>query len=185
MKVEVFNFVVHSTEDCLSLIDPFKEKNFKRKNKFKIKVGFIEITFRVFVDNNSGQIFSVITDDDQTKVLEIDLSNFKELIKKIQENAKIIYTHDYGEVWLNPFSKKVWVSGGDGGIIRFDESPTKLVRLLEKSEMRFDEKLGFGEIDGVEEEIIEAESAPYDDKGFDEEYILVAKCRDITDYINY
>jgi hypothetical protein len=185
MNVEVFFEPVESTQECLHLIDPFKQKKFKRKSKFKIKVDYIETTVRVFTDKDSGQTFSILTDDDQTKVLEIDLTNFKDTIKEIQENAKLVYTHDYGEVWFNPFSKKVWVSGGDGGIIRFEESPIKLAKLVDRGDIDFDNDLGFENISGIQEEIIEAESGPYNDDGFDEEYILVAKCRDITDYIEY
>jgi hypothetical protein len=186
MKIEVYPYTVETTEDCLILIDPFKQHNFKRKSKFKIKVDHFDQDVSVFHDAKSEQTYSVINEGDQVKIMEIDLSNFKSLIKEIQEHAKNVYTHDYGETWLNPFTKTLWVSGGDGGIVYWNESPIKLAKLIERgNNLDFDGDLGFLNISEIKEEIVEAESGPYNEEGFDDQYILVAKCRDITDYIDF
>lgn len=186
MRTEVYPYHVDSTEDCLSLIDPFKQHSFKRKNKFNINVGNDQYVVRVFNDNKTDKTYSIVNHSKETKVLEIDLSNFREIIKEIQEVAKKVYTHDYGGVWINPWEMKIWVSGGDGGIVRYEGSPKKLAKMIEEDGFDdFDEDLGFANIAGVKEEIVEAECSPMDDEGeYDDDYLLVAMCKDISNYMD-
>ena len=98
MRAEIFNTAVETTEDCVNLIDPFKQHNFKRKAKFNINVGNDQYVVRTFTDKQSNKEYSLITDGDETRVLEMDISILKDTIKQIQEVAKNVYTHDYGEV---------------------------------------------------------------------------------------
>ena len=185
MRTEVYPYKVESTEDCLSLIDPFKQNDFKRKNKFNINVGHDQYVVRVFNDKKTDKTYSVVFCNNETKVYEIDLSNFRDTIKEIQEVAKKVYTHDYGEVWLNPWEMKVWVSGGDGGIVYYEGSPKKLAKIIEEDGFDFDKDLGFDNIAGVKEEIVEAECSPMNDDGkYADDYILVAQCKDITNYMD-
>lgn len=98
--------------------------------------------------------------------------------------------HDYGEVWLNPFTMKVWVSGGDGGIMRWEGSPKKLAKMMQDGNledgMDDGDDLGFGNIQGITEEILEAECSPVLDNGEEDiEYISVAMCKDIGDYMEW
>jgi hypothetical protein len=80
---------------------------------------------------------------------------------------------------------KIWVSGGDGGIVRWDESPAKLARIIEEEGFDFDDELGFANIEGVKEEIIEAECSPTSgDEDDANDYLLVALCKDITNYMD-
>jgi hypothetical protein len=141
---------------------------------------------RVFNDNKTDKTYSIVNHSKETKVLEIDLSNFREIIKEIQEVAKKVYTHDYGGVWINPWEMKIWVSGGDGGIVRYEGSPKKLAKMIEEEGFDdFDEDLGFANIAGVKEEIVEAECSPMDDEGeYDDDYLLVAMCKDISNYMD-
>lgn len=188
MRTEVYPYHVETTEDCLSLIDPFKKHNFKRKNKFNINVGHDQYVVRVFHDEKTDKTYSIVSDVSETKVMEINLANFRDTIKEIQAVASKVYTHDYGEVWLNPWEMKIWVSGGDGGIVRYEGSPKKLAKLIEENgfDSDFDEDLGFANIQGVKEEIIEAECSPIKDNWEeDEDYLLVAMCKDITNYMDY
>ncbi len=187
MRTEVYPYQVDTTEDCLSLIDPFKQHNFKRKNKFNINVSSVQYIVRVFHDKKTDKTYSIVNEGKETKVHEIDLSNFRKTIKEIQEVAKKVYTHDYGLVWLNPWEMKIWVSGGDGGIVRYEGSPKKLAKIIEEDGFDdFDEELGFANIAGIKEEIIEAECSPTNDDGeYDDDYILVAMCKDVNDYTEY
>jgi hypothetical protein len=188
MRTEVYPYQVDTTEECLSLIDPFKQHDFKRKNKFNINVGHEQYVVRVFHDKKTDKTYSIVNHSKETKVLEIDLSNFREIIKEIQEVAKKVYTHDYGEVWLNPWEMKIWVSGGDGGIVRYEGSPKKLAKIIEEEgfDFDFDEELGFANIAGIKEEIIEAECSPTSGNEDEaDDYLYVALCRDITNYMEY
>lgn len=187
MRTEIHNTGVESTESCLTLIDPFKQHNFKRKNKFNINVGHDQYVVRVFHDDKSDKTYSIVTDGNETKVMQTNLANFRDTIKEIQAVANKVYTHDYGEVWLNPWEMKIWVSGGDGGIIRWEESPAKLAKIIENDgfDFEFDDELGFSNIQGVKEEIVEAESSPINYNGeYDDDYLLVALCKDITNYMD-
>lgn len=185
MRTEVYNTGVESTESCLTLIDPFKQHNFKRKNKFNINVGHNQYVVRVFHDEKSDKTYSIVTDGNETKVMETNLYNFRDTIKEIQAVASNVYTHDYGEVWLNPWEMKIWVSAGDGGIVRWDKSPAKLARIIEEEGFDFDDELGFANIEGVTEEIIEAECSPTSSAEDDaNDYLLVALCKDITNYMD-
>jgi hypothetical protein len=185
MRTEVYNKGVESTESCLTLIDPFKQHNFKRKNKFNININHDQYVVRVFHDDKSDKTYSIVTDGRETKVMETNLYNFRDTIKEIQAVASKVYTHDYGEVWLNPWEMKIWVSGGDGGIVRWDESPAKLARIIEEEGFDFDDELGFANIEGVKEEIIEAECSPTSgDEDDANDYLLVALCKDITNYMD-
>lgn len=187
MRTEVYPYHVETTEDCLSLIDPFKKHNFKRKNKFNINVGHDQYVVRVFHDEKTDKTYSIVSYVRETKVMETNLANFRDTIKEIQAVASKVYTHDYGEVWLNPWEMKIWVSGGDGGIVRYEGSPKKLAKLIEENgfELDFDEELGFDNIAGITEEIVEDECSPMDDEGeYNEDYLLVAICKDISDYLD-
>jgi hypothetical protein len=187
MRTEVYNKGVDSTESSLALIDPFKQHNFKRKNKFNINIGHDQYVVRVFHDDKSDKTYSIVTDGHETKVMETNLSNFRDTIKEIQAVASKVYTHDYGEVWLNPWEMKIWVSGGDGGIVRWNESPAKLAKIIEEEgfDFDFDDELGFADIEGVTEEIIEAECSPTSGGDDDsDDYLLVAMCKDITNYMD-
>ena len=190
MRTQAFNITVESTQDCVNLIDPFKQPNFKRKAKFNINSGHEQRVVRVFVDKDSNQEFSLVSEEKETIVFAMDISVLKDTIKEIQDNAKKVYTHDYGEVWLNPWTRKVWVSGGDGGIVRWEGSPKKLAKMMEEEGLDGieddSENLGFDTIAGVEEVIIEAECSPVNDKWEDDiEYISVAVCKDISDYMEW
>ena len=190
MRAEIYNTAVETTEDCVTLIDPFKQHSFKRKAKFNINVGHDQYVVRTFTDKQSNKEYSLITDGHETRVLPMDISILKDTIKQIQDVAKNVYTHDYGEVWLNPFTMKVWVSGGDGGIMRWEGSPKKLAKMMEDGDledaMNEDEDLGFGNIQGITEEILEAECSPVLDNGEEDlEYISVAMCKDIGDYMEW
>jgi hypothetical protein len=185
---QLFHLNVESTEDCLSFIDPFKKFNFKRKSKFNINVDNEQHVVRVFEDKKTQQAYTIISNGNEVKLMNIDLTLHKETIKKIQENAKYIYTCDYGGVWFNPKTMSVWVSGGDGGIGRWEGSPKKLAKIIEDSDFPEDNepKLAFDKIDGIKEVFIEAECSPVNDKWEEDiEYIMVANCKDLSEYMDY
>lgn len=187
---EFWNVSVESTEDCIKLIDPDKKFNFKRKTKFKLK----DCDVRVFV-NKEKNVVSVVSESNSVRIFDLDLSEFKETFDLIKKHAEQVYTHDYGEVWFNPFNRKVWVSGGDGGIMYFKGTVAELKKLDEDqiydlmtgaNSNSDSDTLGFDKIPGVSEEIIEAECSPQKDDGeTDFDYIEAATCKDISEVIDY
>jgi hypothetical protein len=126
---------VNTTSDCVRVINNhYKVGKWKRKSKFNLTMspdGDLHVV-RVFTD---GKEFVTIIDIDGEVILcrNLDLSEHKPIIDKIVELGKKYYTHDYGEIWYNPWEKKLWVSGGDGGII-YDEikTPQQLVKQMEE-----------------------------------------------------
>jgi len=126
---------VNTTSDCVRAINNhYKVGNWKRKSKFNLTMshdGDLHVV-RVFTD---GKEFVTIIDIDGEVILcrNLDLSEHKPIIDKIVELGKKYYTYDYGEIWYNPWEKKLWVSGGDGGII-YDETktPEQLVKQMEE-----------------------------------------------------
>ena len=107
MRTEVYNKGVDSTESCLALIDPFKQHNFKRKNKFNINVGHDQYVVRVFHDDKSDKTYSIVSDVRETKVMKTNLSNFRDTIKEIQAVAKEIFvTRHLNLALIGPFEDK-------------------------------------------------------------------------------
>lgn len=177
---EIFYVKTKTTEDCIMLIDPLRHEKWKRVSKFTIKTDDAVQEVRVF--SNGVKKVSVVSEHNTTTIFNIDLQPLKSTIEQIQKHAKRVYTHDYGGVWLNPFDMKVWVSGGDGGIVYSTLSPKQICKKLNDGDWDyFDDNLYFTTIDGITEEIVEAETSPDED----DDYLYVAVCRDISEYDEY
>jgi hypothetical protein len=181
-NVSLFDYIdLETTEDCVEFLNNhYKNGKWKRKHKFK-NVFFDDgedqdtDTIRVFI-NESGEYATVIsTPYDGTVLCLINLYDLRNIIDEIKKHAKKIYTHDYGEIYFDPFSMKVLVIGGDGGIIYSDKPQKEIEKMLESDDFDmsdFDDNISFEHIEGMSETIVEAEYSPlYDEESND--YIRV------------
>lgn len=123
---------VSSTSDCVAVLNEYKKSKWKRKVKFNIKITEEKSsTVRVFTDG--VETLSILQSSyDGAFLINYDLDSLRPLIEKLQKTAKKCYTHDYGEVFLNPWKMHVWVVGGDGGIVQTDDNPSDVVKRLDE-----------------------------------------------------
>ena len=183
MKKKIFDIQVETTADCVALLKAYKPAKWKRKSKFNIKFGEDASIVRTFSDGTDT--VSLISTGAETILCVIDLQTLKPTIDKIQELAKKVYTHDYGDILLNPWDMTLWVVGGDGGIFVSDKTIKEIAKIIEddgfdgvddESEESVDQL--FSQIDGITHTRIEAEYFP-DDDDENEPYIKVANAVDI------
>lgn len=119
-----------STADCTKVLNQYKPGKWKRKTKFNLNVSSEGDPHVVRVFTDGTECVTIIDIDGEVILCKnLDLGEHKPLIDKITELSKKYFTHDYGDIWYNPWEKKLWVSGGDGGII-YNE--TKTVKQLAK-----------------------------------------------------
>lgn len=137
MRMQNFNDV-ESTSDCLEILNEYKPSKWKRKTKFKIKLGE-ESANEVRIFSDGIETLSIVqTEYDGAFLVNFDLSTLRPLIEKIQALAKKYYTHDYGQVYLNPFEMTLWVIGGDGGIVYSEKSAREIINEIEEGTADFD-----------------------------------------------
>lgn len=184
---------VESTADCVAVLNEYKNSKWKRKTKFNIKITNEESsTVRVFTDG--VETLSILqSPNDGAFLINYNLDTLRSTIEKLQKTAKKCYTHDYGQVYLNPWDMKVWIVGGDGGIVQTNDKPADVVKRLDSGDW------GDGEFDidfsadapEITETILEAEYFPpmeeeseYDDfhDGSKMEWIEVARAIDICNF---
>jgi hypothetical protein len=180
MRKQYFDIGVETTSECVALLHLYKKAKWKRIAKFNIKIDADEThVVRTFTDGT--ETVSLISTDSETILCLCDLYKLKGIIEQIQKYAKKVYTHDYGDVYLNPWDMKVWIVGGDGGIFYSDKSPKEIAKDLE--EQGFDGIEGdvdFDHIEGIKETLVEAECSPDDDE--EDDYILVGKANDVGNF---
>lgn len=182
MKVEVYDVGVETTDDCVSLLNLYKNAKWKRKSKFNIKPNDYasdQLVVRTFSDG--VETVSVVSDDEGTRLFFMDLYALKETIAAIQKEAKFYITHDYGDVHLNPFDMTISFSGGDGGIIYSHEDPRKIVKQIEEEGFGdFDDDLPDFNVAGITGTEFEAEWSPDEP-----EWLYVATGIDIGNYYEF
>jgi hypothetical protein len=180
---------VGTTADCVeALNENVKKSKWKRKTKFNIQDEINGPTVvRVFSDG--VDTLSIIQNEDASYIVNFNLDSIRPLIDRIQLRAKKIYTFDCGEIFLNPWDMKVWIVGGDGGIIKSELPKSTLAKMVEDGEAFF-----FGDLDDIDlgipeitETIVEAEYFPplyqdEEDEGYSMEWIFVGRCVDLGDF---
>lgn len=103
---------IERTEDCKNALnEALGVKNWKRL--YKLKAGEYDGDVRCFV-NDDKQFVTVALNGEGNYCLFVDI-NIQEQIKAIKEIAKLYYTHDYGNIYYNPYTNSLWIVGGDGG----------------------------------------------------------------------
>lgn len=170
-----------STKDCLGILNSYKSVKWKRVSKFNIKLGDSYQTVRLFTDGI--ETVSIVSPEyGETILMLIDLSTLSPLIEQIQEYAKGIYTHDYGEIYLDPWEMKIYAVGGDGGIFYTKKSYKEMKKLSADENYDWDDPsfkdVDFSHIPGIKETIVEAECSPDDD----ENYFQVAMANDVGNF---
>lgn len=179
---------VETTADCVAALnEKIRISKWKRKTKFNIKDELDGSTVvRVFSDG--VDTVSIIQNEDGAFIVNFNLDMIRPLIDRIQLGAKKIYTFDYGQIFLNPWDMKVWIVGGDGGIIKSELSKSAIAKIIEDCEEFSgdldDIDLGIPEIT---ETIVEAEYFPplcEDDETdeFSMEWIFVGRCVELGDF---
>lgn len=127
-KTKILLDACDSTGDCLVVLNrEIKQSKWKRKVKFSLPAHFGEKVYvRVFTDGETT--VSIKTDEDGSILYNIDLSLYRDLIKRIQNVANNYHSVDYSDVFLNPWEMKLWVVGGDGGIYYSTDAPKKVAK---------------------------------------------------------
>ena len=101
---------VESTEDCKELLN---ELVGVKKWKRLYKIG----NLRCFTNEDNQVVTiaeSIVEEGDLQFCAFVDI-NVQEEIKAIRNIAKFYYTHDYGDIYYNPYTKNAHIVCGDGG----------------------------------------------------------------------
>ncbi len=139
-NINIYNKKVHNTNQCIDLLNEYKEGDWKRVIKFNLNNGDKSIV-RVFRDDNDNEHVTVIFSGyfETHLCKNIDLSKYRDLFKKLDNINKKYYTVDYGEVLFNPYTNNIHLSISDGGAFKSDEPKSEIIRKLENEEMEFDD----------------------------------------------
>ena len=109
---------ISSSADCKSVLNA-QVKKAKWKRLYKINCGYLS-ELRCF--KNEFDEVVTITENGEGKECAFIGINIQDEIKAIHQIAKWYWTYDYGEIWYNPETKSLWISGGDGGYC-FSKTP--------------------------------------------------------------
>ena len=152
-----------TTKECVELINiNHRSGKWKRQSKFTIiNEGGEEITARVFSDGI--EIITLLHTNNNwvnsTWLLpNIDLRDFRDTFDAVRERAKTVYSHDYNDIFFNPYTQTLWVVGGDGGIWESNLPPKEVVKQTESGTFEYgDDFPSFDMVPNVE---FEAEYFP-------------------------
>ena len=160
-KIKRINKKIESTKDCVEVLNTYKKGNWKRKAKFNLKTSSYHSNIvRVFSDGN--EFVTLIYNGYYTLFCpNLNLNEYKPVIDEINSLSSKYYTHDYGNIWLNPWNMKLWVTGGDGGIFYSEDSPKKVAKMFDEDEIQFHGAPYFHEkISSLKDSVFEAECDP-------------------------
>lgn len=111
-----------STAECKkALNESVGKRNWKRL--YKLKTTQWGDSLRCFTNENGEFVTITKGGEEGNDCLFVGI-NVKEKIEAIREIAKFYITHDYGEVYFNPYTNKLFVVGGDGGY-GYSKTPIK------------------------------------------------------------
>lgn len=147
------NLIIHegvnaqTTEECVELLNQYKQGKWKRVTKFLLTKGKDyfnpERTARVFSNGEETATVISVAGDGKFKMTivckNLNLSEHRPLIKEIQKQAEKHYTHDYGEIFFNPYTMVLHIVGGDGGIFYSEKTKEEVGRMfMEGGEEMYD-----------------------------------------------
>lgn len=119
---------LESSEDCKEALNKYvAKKNWKRLYRYG-SYGTDDPAIRCFVNEDSEKVTVAqgIEDEDGDLQAQAFIGiDIQEEIKAIRKIAKYYYTHDYGELFYNPYNQLLWVVGGDGGYIHSERKLTE------------------------------------------------------------
>lgn len=166
MRVILVDKNPKSTQECVELLNELNLYPYTWKRRAKYKLNTTEL--RVF-ENEDGEFNSIVTGKFiKTKILnDMDFRKLKNLVDILTEISKFYYTHDYGCVYLNPYTLDLIAVGGDGGFGYSTKLKSQILKKFEDDEIdwdkdfeeyvEFNKHLGLESIKSVE---WEAESIP-------------------------
>jgi hypothetical protein len=116
------------------LSQSFIDYTWKRVSKMSVEDGVI----RVF-KNELDEYCSVVSNDMEARLFEdMDMTKIKPIIDEIKRVSKYYYTHDYGSVYLNPYTLDLIAIGGDGGYMYSKRPQADVIEELESDEFDYD-----------------------------------------------
>lgn len=160
-NIRMVDETLESTAECVALLNKIKPSSWKRKSKFNLTVSYGDKnTVRVFSDGTDN--ITLINTGEYTLVcVDLDLSVHKPLIDEINKVAKNFWTHDYGDIWFNPYKIHLWVVGGDGGIWYSEKSAAAVSKMIQDGDLDFAEDEEFTDrIPGLKSIQTEGEHSP-------------------------
>lgn len=85
--------------------------------KRTLKVKYDDVIIRTFRDGENPVYATIVTQDcEDTRIFPyLDFAPVRKLAKAIIAVSKRYYTHDYGDININPYTLDVYAVGGDGG----------------------------------------------------------------------
>lgn len=128
--------LVESTSECVELLNKHhRPAKWKRKSKFHAFKSDYSFSFpwvaRVFTDGSEN--VTIISTEEETIIYrDMDLGVHKALIEEVRKRAKNLYTHDYGEIFFNPYTMALYIVGGDGGMIYNEKGKAWVKKALEE-----------------------------------------------------
>lgn len=124
-----------STKDCVTLLNKELHQGvWKRVAKFKLA----ETEVRVFKDENEKFVSVTTHQYDYAGVkifLNSDFRVLKEQVATLQVVAKKYFSYDYNDIYLNPFTFKLWCVGSDGGWGYSELSKARVAKIIEEEGM--------------------------------------------------
>lgn len=138
MKVIEVSSKPESTSECVDLLSKHDLVPTTWKRTYKIKLSDNQV--RVF-KNTHGEFKTIVTDRFRdTKIFDdLDFTKVMPLVKEISKVAKYYYTHDGGGVYLNPYTKDLFISAGDGGYIYSTRPKADLQKEMDEKDLCLDE----------------------------------------------
>ena len=126
-----------STVECVEVLMDYNLIPYKWKRTAKYKLGKADV--RVF-KNEDDEYNTIITEKgENTKIFNnLNITELINLINLIKVVSKFYYTHDYGAVYLNPYTLDLYVVGGDGGYGYSTKFKSQLMKKYEEDSIDWD-----------------------------------------------
>lgn len=186
MKALLIEVQPVNSEECVALIEQYYlSGNWKRLHKITYKGCCNIISVRTYGTSNNEFCTLVVEEDGNTKLFpDLDFRTCVTLVKEVLKVAKSYWTHDYGDLFFNPYELAIWAVGGDGGWIYSTLSKSEFKKAWDKEEISFDtQEVGYVEINehpntkAIKSVTWEAESPPDEDE--DTEYFCIGRINEM------
>jgi hypothetical protein len=167
MRVTEVKKVPQTTADCVEILMECNLIPYKWKRTAKYKFGRLDV--RVFKNEDNEYNTIVSQNGEETRIFNnLNFTDVIPLVNHLKNIAKFYYTHDYGAVFLNPYTLDLYAVGGDGGYAYSTKPKSVVQQMFENDELdlnddedfiEFNEHVGLESLNSVE---WEAETSPDD-----------------------
>lgn len=108
--------------------------------KRTLKVTYGDITIRTFRDGENPIYATIVTErHENTRIFPyLDFTPVRKLVKNIIRVSKKYYTHDYGDIYINPYTLNVYAVGGDCGYFYSNKSKAEISDAFDTGDFDFD-----------------------------------------------